>query len=339
MTSPPRESGRAPAGAATLLRYWMGDLGWRGRLLDVALAPAEVAYRAAIALRGAAYDIGVLARARAPVPVISVGNHAVGGAGKTPFSAWLVDALLRRGHRPALVHGGYAEDEPALHALWHPDVTVMVDRDRVHAARAAAAQGATVVVLDDAMQHRRIERDLDIALVSAEQWSAAPRLLPRGPWREPPAALRRTHMIVVTRKAASDRLSREVAAHIRSIAPAVDLVRASIEPAGWMGRSGAPGEAIVVAGVAQPQLFVENARANGAVPRDVLVYPDHFAYAPEDAARIVAAARGRAVVTTAKDWVKLRSLIEDADLWVLEQRVRFDEGDALVAAALARVVS
>jgi tetraacyldisaccharide-1-P 4'-kinase len=72
---------------------------------------------------------------------------------------------------------------------------------------------------------------------------------------------------------------------------------------------------------------------------EVFLFPDHYAYARVDAARILAAARGRAVVTTAKDWVKLRSLIEDADLWVLEQRVRIDEGADLLEAALTRVVA
>jgi tetraacyldisaccharide 4'-kinase len=274
-----------------------------------------------------------------PIPVISVGNHAVGGAGKTPFSAWLIDELLRRGERPALVHGGYADDEPALHALWHPDVPVIADRDRVGAARRAAGAGATIVVLDDAMQHRRIVRDLDIALVSAEQWDSAPRLLPRGPWREPPSSLRRVNLVAVTRKAASEELARDVACRIRALAPGVDVVCVTIEPAGWMGREGAPGASIMVTGVAQPDLFAENARANGAVLDEVFLFPDHYAYARVDAARILAAARGRAVVTTAKDWVKLRSLIEDADLWVLEQRVRIDEGADLLEAALTRVVA
>jgi tetraacyldisaccharide-1-P 4'-kinase len=145
--------------------------------------------------------------------------------------------------------------------------------------------------------------------------------------------------VAVTRKAASDELSLEVAASIRTLAPGVDIVRVAIEPAGWMGRDGAPGASIVVTGVAQPELFAENARANGAVAAEVLLYPDHYAYGRADAARILASARGRAVVTTAKDWVKLRSLIEDADLWVLEQRVRIEEGADLLEDELARVVA
>src|SRR5688572_4080293 len=91
-------------------RWWGGQLGGAGAVLDVLLASAGVLYRGVIAARGRAYQVGVLRRQRANIPVISVGNLTVGGAGKTPFAQRLARMLRERGARPAILHGGYAED-------------------------------------------------------------------------------------------------------------------------------------------------------------------------------------------------------------------------------------
>src|SRR5207253_9868766 len=145
-------------------RLWHGPASPRVRAARWALAPAETLYRATIALRNAAYN----KRARvqhADVPVVSVGSLLVGGAGKTPFTRWIIEHYLVRNIKPALLHGGYADDEPQLHRLWHPGLPVIAARDLVRAARAAVAAGAQVLVLDDAFQHRRLARELDIVLV------------------------------------------------------------------------------------------------------------------------------------------------------------------------------
>lgn len=327
--------------AALAHRLWSGQLGRAGRLFDAALVPAEALYRVGVATRNQAYSRGLLPARRAPLPVISVGNIAVGGSGKTPFAAWLVDRLLERGQRPALIHGGYADDEPELHRLWHPDVPVIVNRDRVRAVAAAHALGASVVVLDDAFQHRRLQRDLDLVLVSAERWSEHTRLLPRGPWREPVMALRRAGVVVCVRRTADA----DHAAHIGA-----QLARLSQRPvasvhlsADRWNRAGttdsAPAApAVLVAGIAEPELFAANARAAGAAVATELIFADHHAYTSADAELITAAAAGRPIVTTAKDWVKLRAWLEPEEAYVLEQRVIVTAGGTQLAAALDRVL-
>src|SRR5688572_14246190 len=152
--------------------------GVRGPLSPM-LAPFEQLYGGVIKLRNAAYDRGMFPVERVAVPVLSVGNIVAGGAGKTPVVRWLVEQLLARGRRPAILHGGYGMDEPKLHQQWHPEVTVIAERDRVAAARLAVDGGADVIVMDDGFQHRRLARDLDIVLVTADSdnWN----LLPRGP--------------------------------------------------------------------------------------------------------------------------------------------------------------
>ena len=347
-------------GAAFVERMWRDRAGAAGHVLSTLLVPAEFAFRGASALRNRAYARGNREIVHATVPVVSVGNIAIGGAGKTPFSAFLARRLADLGHAPALLHGGYADDEPLLHRRWNPGVPVYVGRDRVASARAAADAGASVLIMDDGFQHRRLARDIDFVLVAAETWTRAPRLLPRGPWREPPSALRRATAVVVTYRTPLD--PRLVRNEVEHIVPGVPVWIARMTPERWRrpavqeqndganvvdsdassdARSGAPAvPALLVAAIAQPDLLAAGANAAGARIEDVLVFRDHHAYGAADAQRIRVRAAGRPIVTTAKDWVKLDGLLDPAAVWVLEQEVRMSEGadalDRLLAALPVR---
>jgi tetraacyldisaccharide 4'-kinase len=330
------------AGEVVVARWWRGEYGLRGRVLQLALAPAEVLFRAGVWLRNSAYDAGILAVTRAEIPVVSVGNLTIGGAGKTPVAAFLVEELRRRGLRPALLHGGFADDEPQLHRQWHPDVPVFAEKDRIEAASRAVACGATVVVLDDGFQHRRIAKNLEIVLVAAESWTAQPKLLPRGPWRESPSSLRRADLIAVTRKTGTADFSYSVAREVSTLAPDVPIACLHLRADRWRrsGETDPPsGPALAVAGVASPNLFAENARAAGADITEVVVFPDHHEYTQGDVQRIRSLARGRPVVTTEKDNVKLATLMDASELWVLGQRVDIELGGDVLASALDRLAS
>jgi tetraacyldisaccharide 4'-kinase len=312
----------------------------RGGVLAAALLPAELAFRGVSAARNALYDAGVLRATRVDVPVVSIGNLTVGGAGKTPVTRWVVEQLRARGRRPAILHRGSGADEPALHGAWQPEVPVIVGGDRVAGARAASAAGADVVVLDDGFQHRRLARDVDIVLVAAEMGAGPVRLLPRGPWRERPSALRRAHLAVVTRRTADASTAADVARRLKELEGAPPVARMLLESAGWRrgAESGQPsGAAFAVTSIASPDAFVENARRAGADVTDGLAFPDHHPFDARDAARIMADARGRVLVTTEKDAVKLAPLLPAAPLWVLLQRVRIEEGSAAVEDVLDRV--
>src|SRR5690606_37512688 len=182
-------------------RWWRGEAGWVGRGASAALWPAEQLFRGIVAARNRAFDSGLLRSERAPIPVISVGNLGVGGAGKTPFAAWVAGRLHEYGRRPAIVLRGYGADEILVHRELNPDVPVHAARARIEGVREAAARGSDVVILDDGFQHRAIQRDLDVVLLTADGWTGEVRLLPRGPWREDLGALRRADLVVVTRKA------------------------------------------------------------------------------------------------------------------------------------------
>jgi tetraacyldisaccharide 4'-kinase len=325
---------------ARVERRWRMGLPADG-LAGCLLAPPALLFRFAARAYHGAYDIGLLRPWRSTVPVLSVGNLTVGGTGKTPMTRWLVAELRERGARPGVLHGGYAEDEPLLHRVWYADMPVLAGRDRRASAREAVAQGATVLVMDDAFQHRRMARDVDMVLVAAEAWTGAAPMLPRGPWREPLRALRRADVLVVTRRSADAESAGEVARALAEVARK-PVVRVHLAPAGWTTpdgrpRTGAPGECVAIAAIGQPEAFVEQARMVGAPVQELLEFPDHYGYGPGDVAVIRRAARGRALVTTAKDAVKLRNLLDPDTLWVLDQQVVVEEGEDALKELLARV--
>jgi tetraacyldisaccharide 4'-kinase len=324
-------------------RWWAGELAHGGRLLSLALAPAEAVYRLAAGVRNRAFDRGLLPAARATVPAISIGNIAVGGTGKTPFASWLARRLRAEGQRPAILHGGHAGDEPALHRRWTPDIPVFEQRERSAAAARAIALGATVLILDDAFQHRRMHRDLDIVLIAAERWRLPARLLPRGPWREPPSALGRAHVIVVTRKTASLAVARQAALDIETLSGCASVL-VHLHAARWQAvgsapaASAPPAPAVLVSGIAEPALFAGSARAAGAVLAEELIFDDHHDYTAADVQRIIATAAGRPIVTTEKDWTKLERWLEGAAVWLLELDVVVEAGGGTLDRALRRVL-
>lgn len=295
-----------------LRRSWRGEAGAGGRMISLLSLPLSTLYGGVVATRNAVFDRELLPAHRAPVPVVSVGNLAVGGTGKTPVAAWLVRMLLEAGARPALVARGYGEDELALHRLWNPDAPVHSDPDRVAACRAAALGGARSVVLDDGFQHRRLARDLDIVLLAAEHAFPGP-LLPRGRFREPAAALDRADAVIVTRRTASPQRADELVEDVAHRAPHVLLARLDLVPGRWVDLDGKPvetpaGDALAVTAVAGPDDFVELVREVSGAHPELLAFPDHHPYDAGDAERIVRAAGPRPVVTTEKDAVKLREL-------------------------------
>jgi tetraacyldisaccharide 4'-kinase len=313
-------------------RLWSGSPGFGLSVARVLATPAAGAYQVAMGVRNWLYDNRLRPIISVSVPVISVGSLVVGGAGKTPVAGWLAGELLRRGRRPAMLHGGYAKDEPELHRRWHPDVRVYARKDRVVSAQQAIAEGADVLLLDDGFQHRRLHRNLEIVLIAAESWSQPKRRLPRGPYREPVSALRRAQIVLITRKTATREAALDIAARVREVCKDSALAAiASIRPSVWSARereSVAPAEAVVVAGIAQPELFAANVEEQGVRVFDRIWFPDHHEYDARDAERIFRAAGQLPIVTTAKDAVKLERLIAADRLRVLEQSVQIEEGES-----------
>jgi tetraacyldisaccharide 4'-kinase len=254
---------------------------------------------------------------RAPVSidglrVVSVGNLAVGGTGKTPVAAWIAGMMRQAGMPTAVLVGSHGADEAALHRAWNPDVRVFCDRDRAAAARRARSEGVRVVVLDDGFQHRALARDLDIVLLSADDPDPAP-LLPRGPYREPRSALARAGVVVVTRRVAGVDRARALAGSVDRDALGRGVACVRLAPGAWRHLDGSPaepprGDVLAVCGVARPEAF-RRAVAE-CVEGDVELesFADHHAYSVADAERLARRAGSRPVVVTEKDAAKLVTL-------------------------------
>jgi tetraacyldisaccharide 4'-kinase len=327
-----------------------------------ALAPLSWIFGAAVALKNLLHDTGVLRAKQLALPAVSVGNLSVGGTGKTPVSAWVAAELARRGAKPAIVLRGYGDDEVLVHRALNPGVPVIVDADRVRGAAAAKLQGATIVVLDDAFQHRRAARDADIVLVAAEQ-GAAHRLLPAGPLREGRGALRRASVLVVTRKSASREAAEAVGAAWTGFsgAPAraqIALAAGALRQAATgdgpalLSAGAAAGEArdvtalngakvLAISGIGAPDAFAAQLSAAGAQVTPV-TYGDHHAYSPNDARVLAARAEREGMpVCTLKDAVKLAPHWprQGPTLWYLSQAVFVERGGEVLEALLDRLAA
>src|SRR5688572_14608644 len=234
------------------------------------LTGLSVLYRGARALHRGLYAAGLKRRRRLPIPVVSVGNVTVGGTGKTPFVAWLARELIRRERRVLVLARGFGRAAGASHndeGEWldraAPGVRVVQSPDRVRAAAAAlSAAPADVAILDDGFQHEPLARDLDVVLIDASDPFGNRRLLPRGPLREPLAALRRAQFVFLTRaELASEADVERLAAEVRALAPAARVGTVRFEIASL--RKGADREAVVVGasgvdvpGMARPRRVV-----------------------------------------------------------------------------------
>ena len=297
------------------LARWLWRRDGGGQVVRLVLAPAALLYAAVVRLRAAVYRRALRPVRRLPRPAVAVGNLSVGGTGKTPLAAWIARYYVARGRRPGILLRGVGGDEALVHRHLVPEAVVVADPDRVAGAARALAQGAEVLVLDDAFQLLSVARDLNIAVVSAESAEASRWLLPAGPWREGWDALERADAIVVTRKSASREAADALARRLAERQPQTPLCVAGLTLECLEGmQSGtrhglerlAGRRVLAAAGIADPESLAVQLRATGADVQ-LLAYQDHHRYADDDLARLVrGAARADYVVITEKDAVKLR---------------------------------
>ncbi|MDH4048626.1 MAG: tetraacyldisaccharide 4'-kinase [Gammaproteobacteria bacterium] len=196
-------------------RDWLQKLWYEKSPWRFVLFPLSVIFSALVALRRNLYSRGVLKSHRVPVPVVVVGNISVGGTGKTPISIWLAIELQVRDHKPAIVSRGYggvvgpkpvkvtAESDPdqvgdeAVLMAIRSRCPVFVHPDRVAAARAAVESGADLVIADDGLQHYRLVRDFEIAVMDGVRGTGNGLMLPAGPLREPVQRLKEVDRVLV----------------------------------------------------------------------------------------------------------------------------------------------
>lgn len=332
-------------------------------LARLGLSGLSLGYGVGVRLRNLAFDLRWRKVYQAPVPVVSLGNLTTGGTGKTPLAAYLARWFRDRSVRVAFVSRGYraepgaVNDEALVLDQLCPDVPHLQDADRVAAARIAVDELASqLLILDDAFQHRRLARDLDIVLIDALNPWGYGRLLPRGLLREPLRALRRADLVILTRVDQCDLESRQkILARIDRIRGKTRCVEVAFPPQQLRNAAGETAEWSAVrqrplaafCGIGNPASFRRMlGRLGLSVADDAFrEYPDHHAYTREDVESLKRWAQqsgAAAVLTTQKDFVKLSLVDFDGiPLWGVEIGVEVlahaDELEQQLSRVLAKV--
>jgi tetraacyldisaccharide 4'-kinase len=302
---------------------------------------AEPFYAGAMRLRNALYDHGLFKTHRLPRPVISVGNLTTGGTGKTPIVCWLASELIKAGHRPAVLLRGYkasragiSDEAVLIRQIVGADVTVIANRDRVAGANTAIAQRPEIdlFILDDAFQHRRVERDFDLVLIDSTSPFGFDHVLPRGMLREPLRGLKRADAVLITR---ADHLKKERLIGINDIlrkhTPDAPILQTSfaLDDSELQGKK----KVFVFCGIGNPRTFLEQVAETGASVVGHRFFGDHHPYEPADVAALQDAARATGadlLVTTQKDWVKLANIQSESGIPIVAvgQTLRISEEDS-----------
>jgi tetraacyldisaccharide 4'-kinase len=305
------------------------------------LRPFALIYRSVVQLRNALYDRKLFKSWRSPIPVVSIGNLSAGGTGKTPLVDWVVKYYLSIGCKPAIVSRGYqreskgvqlvsdgqkiilssneAGDETAMLAWNNPDAIVVVAEKRKEAVTYIAKRFAKrlpgVIILDDAFQHRAIQRNLDIALINTGEPFKKAKMLPEGRLREPLKNLSRADLIILNKITDEEKagiIMKEVEKTGRPIVKARVKNGELICFSGTFATSDeAPSHknlnALAFAGIAAPENFLESLLKEGVNVAAHRFFRDHEHLNAKklQAVRREAEKKGLSLITTEKDYFRM----------------------------------
>lgn len=326
-------------------------------MLRGALAALELPVTWYVRRKNRAFDKGRATIHRVDAPVISVGNLTAGGTGKTPLVAWIAGRLQERGKKVVLISRGYGSktgqenDEGRELAAKLPGVPHLQNPDRIAAARQAIAEHpGSVLILDDAFQHRRLHRDLDIVLLDALCPFGYEHVIPRGFLREPAEGLQRANAVILSRANLIDHSARAaIRERVKQLAPAAIWAEAVHAPLELRSHSG---EAIPVeslrgqriaafSGIGNPVSFRRTLELAGPEVVAWREFADHCPYNTGQVASLDGWARDSAaelVVCTHKDLVKIpRDELGGKPLSALVVGLEFTSGEQALLERLASV--
>jgi tetraacyldisaccharide 4'-kinase len=343
-----------------------------GPLLHFLLMFLSMLYGFAVKLRTILYDQGILKTRKLPCAVISIGNLTVGGTGKTPMTIYIAKLLKGLGYQPAVISRGYkglaekkggvvsdrqkvllspeiAGDEPFMMAQNLKEIPVLVGADRVRIGIEAVKQfSPDVIIFDDAFQHRRLDRDLDIVLVDDKSLFGNGYLLPRGVLRESISGISRSDLFILTR--CNDNSSSSLAS-LDEMTPGKPIFKSFHEPyvVGIFNNSDneicdrLPDEfsqsfeflksskVFIFSGIAKNEEFRTTVEHLAGEVAGAIGFKDHHQYTESDFNQIVARAQKTSaefLITTEKDYVKIAGQVKSPmDIVVVGIRVTFKQDE------------
>ena len=317
--------------------------------------PLSLLYKWIIAGKSRLYLAGLFKARRVSAPVIIIGNITAGGTGKTPLTIWLARKLKEEGYTPGVISRGYRGKVGSVPVTASPDsdpavvgdeaillataseCPVVVHPDRVAAAARAIEIGADVIIADDGLQHTRLARDCEIAVIDGHRGFGNGRLLPAGPLREKPTRLDSVDKVVVQRAA---REPKEVLRRTSDRRP----FHFDLKPIALRRLDGSESRTLAdftgkkvhaVAGIGNPNRFFRVLESNGMIVKRHPL-PDHASISAAD----VVFDDDLDVVMTAKDAVKCR-FPEAGKCWCVDADVEFegDGGEMLLKLILDKITS
>ena len=318
---------------------------------SIVLVPFSLIYGAITKIRNYLYESGTFKSAGLNVPVISIGNITVGGTGKTPLVAYVTEILAGAGEKVCILTRGYkreneservlvsdgekilanvrqAGDEPfELAEKLLGKALVIADADRRAAGEWARENfGITAFVLDDAFQHLKVKRELDIVCVDATNPFGNGKVLPSGILREPLKNLSRADAIVITRANLVENIS-ALKSQISKLAPSakVFVTRNKLRDVEQVIKDK---KGIAFGALGNPENFFAQLRQEGFDLALTKALPDHYFYTPDDIEELEREATARGadyLLTTAKDGVKLASLEFNIPLIIAKGEIVFDD--------------
>lgn len=296
-----------------------GPLGFALKFLLIFIS---LFYLLAVKLRLGLYNLGIFKSCRLRSPVISVGNITWGGTGKTPLVEAICLYFKSHHKRVALLTRGYGMDEDKVLTESMPGVSVLVGKDRIKNAGSAEERCSfDIFVLDDGFQHKRIKRDIDIVAINATDPFGSGLLIPAGILREPISHLSRADLVVITR---SDLVGQEELNRIKDdvlrVNPDVEIFGSTHQPVFFYTSKEQTRDPeyikakqiCAISALGDNHSFAKTLKNMGADIKLKFFYMDHHRYLKEQIDEILKVCEHNdvdTVVTTQKDWIKLKGLL------------------------------
>jgi tetraacyldisaccharide 4'-kinase len=336
------------------------------RAATVALAPISGIYGIFVKARNACYRRGLFRAQQVGVPVVSIGNLTSGGTGKTPLVEWTARELASRGRKVAVLTRGFGRINPGRQIIasngkevlanvaatgdeafmlaerLRGEAAVICDANRVSAAGWAIANlGSDVFVLDDAFQHQQIARDLNLLAVDATNPWGNRRSVPSGILREPIEELSRADCVIITRSDSEN--PRRLQEEIKTIHPGMPVLLSRMKHTGLREvrtNSAATDTDKIKAlsvgafcGIGNPDSFFQLLQREDYSLTYQRSFRDHHNFTQTDIDQILREAQGKgaqALLTTAKDAVKLRSLTFSLPCYAAEIEIEIENAEILL---------
>ncbi len=286
-------------------------------------------YASVLAVTKFLFRKGIVRPYRPKCKVISVGNITLGGTGKTPLTVEIARRFTEKGKKVVVLTRGYMKDkntgvadEAEVFKSLLKGVPVLVGRDRIASAKEAEKKySPDIILLDDGFQHWRLERDIDLVAVAADNPFGNGKLIPRGILREPASALKRADIIVVTKvlpEEASQGRAEILKDRIKKINPGASVFSASYRPQRLYDAEEGSEAAIdclnnkavaLLCAIGDPASFEDTVVSLGANIAAAYFFMDHHIFSSREIGKIVAECKAKridTIVTTEKDLPRLR---------------------------------